>query len=121
MLAPQGRALFPLTEEGEARLEGCSTNDVYLYIMQRTQIYLDDEQHRSLTALARQRNATASSLIRAAIDDYLAAQLTPREKLDRLRALGAKFASSVSDEHSDAREAVDSIRATDAARLNSLG
>ena len=89
--------------------------------MQRTQIYLDDEQHRALAALARERGATASSLIRSAIDDYLAGQLTPGEKLDRLKALGARFASGADDGPSDAREAVDNIRAADAARLNSVG
>lgn len=88
--------------------------------MQRTQIYLDGGQHRALTALARERRTTASSLIRSAIDDYLAAQLTPSEKLDRLNALGAKFASAASYGHSDSRESVDSLRASDAARLNSL-
>lgn len=88
--------------------------------MQRTQIYLDDEQHRALAALAKERGATASALIRSAIDDYLAGQLTPSEKLDRLKALGARFAAGAEDQHSDARATVDNIRAAGAARLDSI-
>lgn len=91
-----------------------------MYIVQRTQIYLDDEQHRALTALAKKRGATASALIRSAIDDYLADQLTPGEKLDRLTTLGARFAREAKDQRSDAREVVDNLRARGAARLDSL-
>lgn len=89
--------------------------------MQRTQIYLDDEQHRALTVLARQRGTTASALIRSAIDDYLAGQLTPQERLDRLKTLGARFAAQSEGPHPDAAKAVDDLRASDAARLDSLG
>ena len=89
--------------------------------MQRTQIYLDDEQHRALSALARERGASASALFRWAIDEYLAGQLTPGEKLERLKTLGARFAREATDRHSDAREAVDNLRTRDAARLASLG
>jgi predicted transcriptional regulator len=88
--------------------------------MQRTQIYLDDEQHRALAALAKERGSTASALIRSAIDDYLAGQLSPSERLDRLKALGARFAREATDERSDARETVDTIRARGAARLDSF-
>ena len=87
--------------------------------MQRTQIYLDDEQHRALMALAKRRSTTASALIRSAIDDYLSGQLTPEERLARLRILGAKFAGAADGRRSDSRAIVDNIRAADATRLDS--
>ena len=41
------------------------------YIMQRTQIYLDDEQARELLRRAEEVGVTKSALIREAIDAYL--------------------------------------------------
>ena len=61
--------------------------------MKRTQIYLSDEQHRVLASVAKRRGTTASAVIREAIDGYLVAQLGPGERLERLRALGARFAA----------------------------
>jgi predicted DNA-binding protein len=42
-----------------------------LYTMRRTQIYLDEDQHARLAALARQCGTTTSQLIRDAIDVML--------------------------------------------------
>ena len=42
-----------------------------LYIMHRTQIYLDDDQERKLADRARQVGRTRSALIRDAVDAYL--------------------------------------------------
>jgi len=88
--------------------------------MQRTQIYLGDEQHRVLAALAKERRTTASAVIRDAIDAYLAAQLSPQDRLQQLRALGARLAGSDGPEARDSATTVDSIRTGDATRLNSL-
>jgi len=86
--------------------------------MQRTQIYLDDEQHRALTALAKRRGQTASAVIREAIDGYLADQLSPRDRLDRLRSLGARLMKSDHEPAGDSAEDVETLRAADAARLD---
>jgi hypothetical protein len=43
-----------------------------IYIMRRTQIYLDPRQSEELGSRARRRGETASYLIREAIDEYLA-------------------------------------------------
>lgn len=85
--------------------------------MNRTQIYLNEEQHRALAGLAQERETTASALIRDAIDLYLAAQLTPADRLYRLRALGGRFASDATP--TDAAARVDALRATDLVRLDS--
>jgi hypothetical protein len=43
-----------------------------IYIMRRTQIYLDPRQAEELASRARRRGDTTSHLIREAIDEYLA-------------------------------------------------
>jgi hypothetical protein len=43
------------------------------YIMNRTQIYLTDEQRDALTDVSRQTGRSLSQLIRDAIDQYVAA------------------------------------------------
>lgn len=94
--------------------------DVHSYIMKRTQIYLSDEQHRVLASVAKRRGTTASAVIREAIDGYLVAQLGPGERLERLRALGARFAARSNDDAADSAALVDDLREQDATRLDSL-
>jgi predicted transcriptional regulator len=86
--------------------------------MNRTQIYLSESQHEALSALARARSTTASALIRDAIDGYLAAQLSPRQRLDALRALGARFAQKP-QAVGDSAAFVDDLRRADPDRLDS--
>jgi predicted transcriptional regulator len=56
-----------------------------LYIMQRTQIYLDEAQSRALARRADAAGRTRSALIREAIDDYLARPDDDDAGLRRLR------------------------------------
>jgi predicted transcriptional regulator len=44
---------------------------ILIYIMRRTQIYLDDGQEKRLDARAKAEGKTKSALIREAIDQYL--------------------------------------------------
>lgn len=63
-----------------------------LYIMKRTQIYLDERQAEALRRRGAVRGATASKLIREAIDQYLAGPDDAAERLGRYRvALDASF------------------------------
>lgn len=94
-------------------------DDVYSYIMRRTQIYLDDQQHSSLAALANERGVTASAVIREAIDQYIARRLSPQQKLAELRTLGEKFGFA-NPGGTDSAVIVDSLRSADAERLKSL-
>lgn len=48
-------------------------HDVRSYIVKRTQIYLEESQHRQLAARAAGTGRTKSDLIRDAIDRYLGA------------------------------------------------
>ena len=95
-------------------------NDVCLYIMIRTQIYLSEAQQQRLGALARERRTTASALIREAVDGYLEQQLTPQERVDALRAFARRVPVTPSYV-SDSAAFVDNLRAADADRLRSLG
>ena len=49
--------------------------DVCLYIMNRTQIYLDEQQTAKLDERAANEGTTRSTLIRRAIDAYLAQEM----------------------------------------------
>ncbi len=55
------------------------------YIMQRTQIYLDEAQSQALERRAGAAGRTKSALIREAIDDYLAQPADEDAGLRRLR------------------------------------
>jgi predicted DNA-binding protein len=57
-----------------------------LYIVRRTQIYLDEEQDRRLAERARAAGRTKSDLIREAIDRLLDEPLSEEEELTRFRA-----------------------------------
>ena len=63
-------------------------SDVYLYIVKRTQIYLDDDQARGLGERAALSGRTKSELIREAIDRYL-------EHADTASAVLARFHEAV--------------------------
>jgi len=52
--------------------------------MNRTQIYLTEEQHNALRVMARRLRRTQSELIRAALDRYIARHL-PANRLGLLR------------------------------------
>jgi predicted transcriptional regulator len=57
-----------------------------LYIVHRTQIYLDDDQERKLADRARQVGRTKSALIRDAVDAYLAPASGDESALAGLRS-----------------------------------
>ncbi len=50
-----------------------------IYIVKRTQIYLDEEQDRKLERRARAAAVTKSALIREAIDRFLRREPTPSD------------------------------------------
>ena len=91
-----------------------------VYIVRRTQIYLDHGQATALAARARRRGVTASHVIREAIDEYLA---EPDEEaarqLARYRAgLERTFGSVPRLEAGPVY--VDQLRQADAERARSL-
>ena len=53
--------------------------------MRRTQLYLDDEQHRQASRVAAETGQTLSDIVRAALDEFL--QHRRRQRKDFLDAL----------------------------------
>jgi DNA-binding NarL/FixJ family response regulator len=88
--------------------------------MHRTQIYLSESQHEALGALTKTRSTTASALIRQAIDGYLASQLSPRERVDALRALASRQGVMLRSS-SGGEASVEELRQADGDRLRFRG
>lgn len=86
-----------------------------LYIVKRTQIYLDERQDRLLTERARQRNERKSALVREAIDAWLAPADTGHSRLARFQAALSEVAGRLPGLPSG-EEYVDKIRLADAER-----
>ena len=86
-----------------------------LYIVKRTQIYLEDEQDRALTKRADATGVTKSTLIRQAIDAYLEGPATDAGRLARFRAVVHEFESRPMS-FPDGATYVESIRANDIRR-----
>ena len=94
--------------------------DVYSYIVHRTQIYLDDNQTARLDQRAAAEGVTRSTVIRRAVDDYLAGaeddQVAWRARWRQAVAQTAGIAPHLAD----GDHYVQQLRATDADRLREL-
>ena len=83
---------------------------MYTYIVQRTQIYLSDEEVTALDEAARQQHRTRSSLIREAIRERY---VTRSDRDEVLRALNQTFGAwkrEPGDETDDSVEFVKRLR-----------
>jgi hypothetical protein len=94
-------------------------NDVYSYIIKRTQIYLDEKQDEALAKRAAATRVTKSTLIREAIDAYLKGQPDERLRLDRLRA-AVRAAAGSADYLPDGKSYVEALRALDVQRQDEI-
>lgn len=65
--------------------------------MRRTQIYLDEDQKAALRALAADRGANVSDVIREAIDRLLRDEFSGDDWADRLRALQTRVQARLGD------------------------
>jgi predicted transcriptional regulator len=90
-----------------------------LYIVRRTQIYLDEEQDRRLSEQALASGRTKSDLIREAVDRYLDTPLTEEERLARFRA-AADAAFGVASYLEDGATYVRKLRDVDRRRAERL-
>jgi predicted DNA-binding protein len=89
------------------------------YIMHRTQVYLDDEQDAMLSARAQSSGRTKSSLIREAIDGYLAPVDSEQVALARFRS-AVQEASGIAPYLPPGPEYVERLRAADRERQRKL-
>lgn len=93
-------------------------DDVSLYIMHRTQIYLDDDQTVRLDQRATAEGATRSMVIRRAVDEYLT-----REEQD-VSAWQAQWQKAVEETAGiaphlkEGTEYIEDLRRGDAERLS---
>jgi predicted DNA-binding protein len=90
-----------------------------LYIVKRTQIYIDDAQDRRLAERAATTGATKSKLIREAIDAYLDGGEGEEARLARFRA-AARAAAGSAPYLPPGREYVEALREADAERQREL-
>lgn len=90
-----------------------------LYIMKRTQIYLDDAQDRKLSKRADATGVTKSSLIRRAIDAFLEAPSDAASRLTRFRAALREVADAPAS-FVDGKSYVESMRAGDVRRQRAI-
>lgn len=74
---------------------------MYIYIVQRTQIYLSADESAALDREARRRGTTRSHLIREAVRDRYLPDTDPQELHDRIAAAaGAWLRGDESDQES---------------------
>ncbi len=90
-----------------------------LYIVKRTQIYIDDEQDRRLAVRAAGSGQTKSSVIRRAIERYLAEGEEEATRLLRFRQAVRAVAGTLTDLDDGARY-VERLRRADRARQAEL-
>lgn len=90
-----------------------------IYIMRRTQIYLDEAQHERLGKRARASGTTKSDLIREAVDAYLAGPATEKTELAAFRAAVRASAGSAR-RLPKGRRYVEELRKADARRDRDL-
>ena len=91
-----------------------------LYIVRRTQIYLEEGQSRQLAERARRRGTTASHVIREAVDAYLAQPESEDERLLQQYRSALDTAFGAAPNLRDGAAYVDELRAADADRTTRL-
>ena len=90
-----------------------------LYIVRRTQIYIDEAQGERLADIAERSRTTMSGVIRDAIDSYLERESSSDARLTRFRAAVTAAAGSA-PELPPGEEYVEAIRPDYAARAGEL-
>lgn len=68
-----------------------------LYIMRRTQIYLDETQGERLAIAAQETGSTMSAVIRQAIDVFLDSEASEDARLERFRSAVVEASGSAPD------------------------
>jgi len=99
----------------EARLDAFPLTMYVSYIMKRTQIYLEADQDRRLAKRATAAGTTKSTLIREAIESYLAAPDDEARRLAEFRA-ALDSVERLPADLPDGRTYVDQLRRADRER-----
>jgi predicted transcriptional regulator len=96
------------------------SDDVSLYIMHRTQIYLDDDQTVRLDRRAAAEGATRSLVIRRAVDEYLTRGEQDASAWQRQWRRAVEETAGIAPRLDDGAEYVEGLRRGDAERLSEL-
>jgi hypothetical protein len=91
-----------------------------LYIVRRTQIYLDEAQDERLSKRAATEKVTKSALIREAVDQYLNGSDNQPNELARFRAAIIEAGKHPIRRLPPGKEYVEALRRTDARRQREL-
>lgn len=90
-----------------------------VYIVRRTQIYLEDAQHERLSRRARAAGTSTSDLIREAVDAYLAGRKGEEAQLAAFR-VAVRAAAGTARRLPNGRRYVEEVRRADAERAQAL-
>ena len=93
-------------------------SDVYLYIMHRTQIYLDDDQTARLDRRAGQEGTSRSMVIRRAVDAYLSQEERDVAAWQAQWRKAIDGTAGVAPYLAEGGEYVEDLRRSDAERLS---
>jgi predicted transcriptional regulator len=96
-------------------------DDVFLYIMHRTQIYLDDDQTVRLDRRAAAEGATRSMVIRRAVDEYLTREEQDASRWRERWGNMVEETAGIAPHLEEGAAYVEGIRRGDAERLSELG
>ena len=91
-----------------------------VYIVKRTQIYLEEAQSRQLADRARRRGTTASHVIREAVDAYLAQPESEDDRLLQQYRAAVDNAFGIAPQLPDGAAYVEELRAADVDRTTRL-
>jgi predicted transcriptional regulator len=92
-----------------------------LYIMRRTQIYLDEQQATRLDDRAAGEGVTRSTVIRRAVDEYLARDNRDSGEWKRRWHEAVAKTAGIAPYLPDGAAYVEQLRTADAERLRELG
>lgn len=90
-----------------------------MYIVKRTQIYLDEDQNSRLSKRAEAAGVTKSTLIRQALDEFLEGPLDEKARISRFLSAVDEIAKTPLD-LPDGATYVEEIRARDIERQEEL-
>lgn len=95
-------------------------SDVYLYIVQRTQIYLDEQQTTRLDERAASEGVSRSTVIRRAVDEYFAHDHSDAAEWRRRWRKAVSRTAGIAPHLPDGASYVEELRAADVERLRGL-
>jgi predicted transcriptional regulator len=95
-------------------------HDVHLYIVRRTQIYLDDDQTSRLDERAAAEGTTRSAVIRRAVEDYLTQEERATAAWHTRWKRAIQETAGIAPYLQEGVEYVDALRHKDAERLSEL-